>query len=295
VPHVGVVASDDVEDMMREKGLEGGFLELIRPYGERVQGKITIRDSIGASRSWDDYGVRFTGLKDGLRPPRESLDQNRVRKSMDARPGTGTATPDRTSFACARTGGDTAQIEEAVEKHLDFAEFQSGNEDADYLNRRETRDEARPTSPFYLLYLRRLLSGMPMSPHESFSHPVACVIAISSRNPKPIEELRRLYGSTYSGDLKLPQWVDNEYLRYYVLVHDEDDGDIQRSTALFDNMKRHFGLHCHLLRLRSGQCVSSDDDSVRLPMCEWISATEELDEIRKRGMIMLPGIYLEAC
>jgi hypothetical protein len=81
----------------------------------------------------------------------------------------------------------------------------------------------------------------------------------------------------------LPHWVNNTFLRYYVLVHDEDNDDIAKSTALYEQMKRHFGLHCHLLRLRSAQCVPSDDDSVRLPQSEWIAASEEIAAIQKRG------------
>jgi len=93
-----------------------------------------------------------------------------------------------------------------------------------------------------------------------------------------------MYANTTAGDQRLPQWVNPEYLRYYVLVHDEDHDDAQRSTTLFDQMKRHFGLHCHLLRIRSEQCVPSDDDCVRAPICEWLSAAEELTEIQKQGI-----------
>jgi hypothetical protein len=59
-------------------------------------------------------------------------------------------------------------------------------------------------------------------------------------------------------------------------VHDEDRDDISESTKLYDQMKRHFGLHCHLLRLRSNQCVVTDDDSVQVPECEWLSPSERL-------------------
>ena len=133
-----------------------------------------------------------------------------------------------------------------------------------------------------------------MTPHETFSHPVACVITVSSRNSDPIEELRNLHATTNTGDQRLPQWVNNEYLRYYVLVHDEEHDDLQRSTLLFDQMKRHFGLHCHLLRLRSTQCIASDDDSRTIPNCDWMSAAEELSEIRRRGKCAcrLPSIDL---
>jgi hypothetical protein len=176
------------------------------------------------------------------------------------------------------------QIEELVERHLTFSEEQSAPAGADYLT---AKDEAalidpRATSPFYSLYLRRIFSGIPMIPSESISHPVASVIAISSRSPTPIEELRSLYDSSNTGEHRLPQWVHNEFLRYYVLIHDEDYDDIAKSMSLYDQMKRHFGLHCHLLRLRSTQCVPTDDDSIRLPPCEWNASAEELAEITHR-------------
>jgi hypothetical protein len=110
------------------------------------------------------------------------------------------------------------------------------------------------------------------------------VIAISSRNPHPIEALRNLYDESSRGEKRLPLWVNNEYLRYYVLVHDEERDDITKSMTLFEQMKRHFGLHCHLLRLRSSECVATDDDSVQLPRCEWLAAPEEISEIQTREL-----------
>jgi hypothetical protein len=122
-----------------------------------------------------------------------------------------------------------------------------------------------------------------MSPHETFSHPVACIVAISSSNHSPIDTLRQLYEDSSRGERRLPLWVNGDFLRYYVLVHDEERDDITKSTALFESMKRHFGLHCHLLRVRSSRCVPSDDDSVQVSKCEWISAAEELAEIDGQG------------
>jgi hypothetical protein len=200
-----------------------------------------------------------------------------------------------------KIGGDVSVIEEVVDRHLEWAEVvgpSSRMDDEEYLNEKnkdggdgattpklhQQQAASYSVSPFYTLYLRRLLSALPMTPHETFSHPVACIIVISSRNPNPIVELKELYHSTNTGDDRLPPWVNNEYLRYYVLVHDEDRDDIAKSTALYEQMRRSFGLHCHLLRLRSMQCVPSDDDSVRLPTSEWLSASEELAEIQERGM-----------
>jgi hypothetical protein len=75
-----------------------------------------------------------------------------------------------------------------------------------------------------------------------------------------------------------------------VLVHDEDRDDIAESTRLYDQMKRHFGLHCHLLRLRSDQCVVTDDDSTEVPPCEWLSPEEELSKMNETSK----GILLES-
>lgn len=281
-PHVSVLASQDTEELIRHKGISGGLLELLRPFGEHISGKVTIRDSTGVSRSWDDFSVRFAAVKDGLESPR-----NPDRRSADS--GDMQRAGQRRSLqefkpARLRSGGDVPQIEDLVERHLTFSEEQSGPAGSDYMTAKYVAAKASPgvTSPFYSLYLRRMLSGLPLVPAETISHPVASVIAISSRSPSPIEELRSLYDSSNSGEHRLPQWVHNEFLRYYVLIHDEDYDDITKSMALYDQMKRHFGLHCHLLRLRSTQCVPSDDDSTILPQCEWNAAAEELAEITRR-------------
>jgi hypothetical protein len=283
VPHIAVHTSDDTHQMIKDKGIEGGLWELLRPFGERVHGKVTIRDSVGAGKSYDDFAVRFVQLGDGLEPP-DVPD----RKSQEGRvlAQNGEKPDSRTSAQRSKTGGSIAQVETLVDRHLSFAEeYPSSKEEGDYLTYKDAhiRDHNTP-SPFYTLYLRRLLSGIPLTPHETFAHPVACIIAISSRNSNPIEALRNLYQDSTVGAKRLPSWVNSEYLRYYVLVHDEEGDDITKSMTLFDQMKKHFGLHCHLLRLRSSDCVSTDDDCVQLPRCEWVSASEELADIQAREM-----------
>ncbi|CAG8053562.1 unnamed protein product [Penicillium salamii] len=229
-PTIAVHASEDTDDLVRNKGFKGGFWELIRPFGETVPGKVVIRDSIGSSRAWEDYGVRFVDFKGIGRAP------------------------------TGRESGSLAQMEEVLSKHLESSEGLLGASV-------RTRDVLGypATTPLCKLFLQQLLCSAPAAPHETFGHPVANVIAISSRNPAPLETLRQLYADTTTGDKHPPEWVNQEYLRYYVLVHDEERDDITESTKLYDQMKRHFGLHCHLLRLRSSQCVVTDDDSMQVP------------------------------
>jgi hypothetical protein len=266
LPRVAVHASEDTEELIREKGFKGGFRELLRPFGDKIEGRVTIRDSNGAGRGFEDFGVRFVSLGDPLDFADFATRKPTEKPSMESY---------GTSDEPSRVGGDLNAIEVLVQHVL------SAEQDLTTSNR---LDETRGSNvPPFDLYLKRLLSGFPLSPHETFAHPVASVITISSRCENPIEMLRQLYDEEMHGRKTPPSWVNNDFLRYYVLVHDEDNGDVSKSLALFEQMKRNFGLNCHLLRLRSSQCFPSDDDSFHLPTSDWISAAEEIRSINIKG------------
>lgn len=275
-PHVAVYTSDDTDVLMREKGFERGLWELLRPFGEQVQGKVIIRDSNGASRTYEDYSIHFVRFGEDIEHPEPITGGLR---HVDAQRANGASEKQNDSARQrSKRGGNIADVEAVVERHLSYAEdsfFGTPHSPANHKLDLET------PSPYYALYVRRLLSGLPLAPHETFAHPVACVIAISSRCQAPIETLRRLYNDSSTGDKRLPNWVDAEYLRYYVLIHDEEKDDITRSMSLFEQMKRNLGLHCHLLRIRGTQSVATDDDSLPLPRSEWMPASEELADIKK--------------
>ncbi|KAK3319244.1 ER-golgi trafficking TRAPP I complex 85 kDa subunit-domain-containing protein [Apodospora peruviana] len=273
VPHIAIHGSQDVDELVREKGFSNGLWELLRPFGERIQGKVTIRDSNGLSRSWEDFAVRFTRFGDGVETPDPAV-------GGGGRPPTTTAANGGQSQSNSRMNL-IAQVERVVDRHLSYAEDACMGGSLSPTTPTRQGFDIDATSPYYALYLRRLLSGIPLACHESFAHPVAAVMAISSRNPSPIDALRKLYVETSQGEHRLPVWVDGDYLRYYVLVHDEEQSDITKSMALFEQMKRHFGLHCHLLRIRSSQSAETDDDSIPLPRSDWMTAAEELADIER--------------
>jgi hypothetical protein len=280
IPHIAVLTSTDTDDLVRDKGFSKGLWQLLRPFGEHVQGKVIIRDSIGASRVYEDFAVRFTQLGDGLAGSLKLQSSPRIAEEYRSSQNSASIAA---IVESSRIGGNVEAIESVVERHLDYAERFHTLESEDLSDDNDKKSiESSGMSPFYMLYLRRLLSAIPLTPHETFSHPVACIIAISSRCTNSIEELRRLYDESNVGEKRLPAWVNPDYLRYYVLVHDEEKDDIGKSMNLFEQMKRHFGLHCHLLRLRSSQCVPTDDDSVTLPACDWVAAEEELADIQMR-------------
>jgi hypothetical protein len=247
-PVVAVYASEVTDGLARGKGFHS-FAQMVRPFGERITGKVVVRDSVGASRAWDDFGVYMHDIG--------QIVQQATRPVVTNADG----------------------LEELLERYIEDA---ADEEDARTVE----------MSPYYKIFLSRLLSTKQVSPHETFVHPVACVIAISANEPTPIERLRHLYQQTSQGNRALPSYVNPEYLRYYVLVHDEDRDDVTKSQALFDQMKRHFGLHCHLLRIRSELCLPSDDGAVEVPTCEWFSPAEDIARLETADdMETLPHLH----
>ncbi|KIH92253.1 hypothetical protein SPBR_02311 [Sporothrix brasiliensis 5110] len=318
VPHVAVYSSSDTDALAREKGFPNGLWELLRPFGERVAGRVHVRDSNGAPRPWDDFSVRFTKFGDNIEAPESaqgiiqpptSPPPQLVNDKRFLRRQRGSSSVSHTSHASSSANGGRSRagtadarsnataaripiVEAIVDKHLTYAESafsglppppptpgQGPPPPQQQQQQQQQQYDVDGTSPYYALYLRRMLSGLPVACHETFAHPVACVIAISSRNPAPIQTFQELYRDISQGDRRLPPWVDGDFLRYYVLVHDEENGDIVQSMALFEKMKRSLGLHCHLLRLRSTQSAETDDDSLLLPRSDWMTAVEEYADL----------------
>ena len=285
-PRVTCYASTDADGLVRLKGFNSGLRELLCSFGERVQGKVTIRDSLGVSREWQDFCIRF------IDPSSLQGVQGFARNGQE-----GFLSRSFSSQALPKTLDPAASIDDILRRLLESQNECSIADDSPVLNLHieSQRLNRNGDESLYSFYLRKLLSGTHVVPYETFSHPIACIIAVSSRNAAPIDSLHQLYECSTHVRNNIPPWVNTDYLRYYVLIHDEEHDDITKSTALFDLMKRHFGLHCHLLRLRSSQCIRTDDDSYQVPPCEWLSADEELDRIRKSGMrlsftVLLPTL-----
>ena len=278
-PRVAVFASPDTEEFVKGKGFKDGLCGLLRLFGENLPGKVVIRDSVGGSKGWDGFGIRFVPSQVLQQSSKAAVSGASGLWDSQARLNGALHSPNQ------RPNQDpSASVEASLGNFLHSVYKTYHKNEQGFFNIGGTRQEHDiETSPIYQTYLRRLLSSSPMVPHETFSHPVSCLIAVSSHNPAPIDALRKLYASTGHESHSIPEWMGTEYLRYYVLIHDEETDDIIKSTALFDLMKRHFGLHCHLLRLRSSQCIQTDDDSFKVPSVEWLSANEEVALERMKG------------
>ena len=241
---------------------------------------MVIRDSIGASKAWDDFGVRLVQYRDEPRAVVSSVGQ------LKSHPKT---TEDdqleqRSSLESPSIQNSNERaIESLVTRTIQAAREYGLTNEVQGLADTLSSQKSNAPSPAYVQYLRKILSEAVQEPYETFSHPVACIVAVSSRSLAPLEKLRQLYSYSGRANNLIPPWVAVDYLRYYVLVHDEDHDDIVKSTVLFDLMKRHFGLHCFLLRIRSLACQGPNNDVVETPRCHWTTADEELSELEEYG------------
>lgn len=213
-PTVAVVATRECEDLVRSKGLAGGLFELLRPFGDAVAGKVNIRDSQALTLPVDDFTVKFIDFnyyaqQGGMLNGRDTEHQGPYAPKKSA--------PNYIA------GGDLSALERLMEQRVDL------------LRESETRNNGDDTGKFasgigeYSFFLRRVLSGIPLSAHETFTHPVACILAVSSRHPEPIDALLGLYNTT--NNAPIPRYLDSGFLRYYVLIHDDDKDDLEKSPS----------------------------------------------------------------
>ena len=272
-PRVALFASEDTDAIARKKGFMKGFYSLLRPFAEYIPGKVVIRDSVGASKAWEDFSIRLVEYSQTSSTAPSSAD----RTSKD--PEDSSHSPSSSAIHDQQT-----PIDAVVDIWLRSQEAALQAPTRLVAGANLARSRIERSTATHGLYLRKLLSDSAQVPYETFSHPVACIIAVSSRSLDPLEKIRHLYSASGHGNAQIPPWVAVDYLRYYVLVHDEDQDDINASTALFDLMKRHFGLHCYLLRIRSVQCGETDSPTVQLPQCYWMSAQEEFEDSEESGM-----------
>ena len=280
-PRVLILASADTQELVRLKGISGGLAGLLQPFEEHISGNIVTRDSSGASKTLPDFGVRFIAFPDDLLTPSRDSGLSNV----------------ATTIARIHDGGSKAIADpvatiSTTQYHIPLDEvlysFLSKHEKFSSISYQDAENKKHAFQDYNDLYLRKLLAERLVVPYEAATHPVACLVAISSQSAAPIDTLRDLYNETRHGSKFVPTWMSDEFLRYYLLIHDEDEDDIAKTTLLFDQMKKHFGLHCHLLRLRSAEASASAEDTLKVPQHRWLPASAEVENIRRDGEVAYP-------
>ncbi|CAL1370679.1 unnamed protein product [Linum trigynum] len=109
--------------------------------------------------------------------------------------------------------------------------------------------------PSWFEYLNNeLIRAASFSEHETFDHPVACLLVVSSMDEQPINRFVDLFNTNKLPSLLNDGAMDPKILKHYLLVHDNHDGYSEKALQILSEMKSTFGTNeCHLLCINSSQ------------------------------------------
>ncbi|KAJ2079877.1 hypothetical protein H4R24_003476 [Coemansia sp. RSA 988] len=231
-PRILVLSSPAIADACAVNGCST-FADLLAPFGQDVSTQVTIQDSQGAPYFLDKVNVKFTTdfkIEKHKQPSRAEIDEL-VRMSV---------------------AGDASQTS---------VPFLTDNGvDADVL----ATDDIGAWAPWYTVFRQQWVNEMQASEHESFIHPVVCMLVASGSEEDPVEALRNLQSHAAISRVHSQSFSGTSVLLYYLLVHDgRDTGALQKIDQKFDQVRRAFGQNSSLLKINSNVELIEADNSDR--------------------------------
>ncbi|KAI1298025.1 Trafficking protein particle complex 8, partial [Mortierella claussenii] len=216
-PRIAVIASQGANELCQANHLPS-LVDLLKPFGEQIEGRLTVHGSTGLPSAIDNFTLRFTEMN--------QLEEPDPRTTQ-------------------RWLADV--VRDAAHGFEDSFNIQSNKQiTPEYLNA-----SAQRVFPWYTAYRDLFFCTGGVSDHETFEHPVACIIAISSLSPDPINEIHHLNHSSTPPLVFEKPFMDPALLKYYVLVHDCTKGNLDSAMDVLEKMRRTFGLHCNILKINS--------------------------------------------
>nr|XP_043638144.1 trafficking protein particle complex subunit 8 [Erigeron canadensis] len=110
---------------------------------------------------------------------------------------------------------------------------------------------------WFQYFNKELVHSVSFSDHETFDHPVACLLVVSSNDEDPINKFVDLFNPNKLPSLLNDGAMDPKIPKYFILVHDNQDGSSERATKILAEMRNTFGSNdCRLL------CINSSQDGI---------------------------------
>ncbi|KAG0259994.1 Trafficking protein particle complex 8 [Mortierella polycephala] len=216
-PRIAVIASQGVTELCQANHLPS-LVDLLKPFGDQIEGRVTVHGSMGLPSAIDNFTLRFVEI-DRLEEPDPKSAERWLAEVVRA---------------------DAHGYEDRFKiKSKEQVTFE-------YLNAPPER-----VFPWYTSYRDLFFSMGGVSDHETFDHPIACIVAISSLSPDPINEIHQMNNMSTPPIVFEKAFMDPAILKYYVLVHDCSKGNMDSAMDTLDKMRRTFGLHCNILKINS--------------------------------------------
>lgn len=114
---------------------------------------------------------------------------------------------------------------------------------------------------------RELMRTLSFSEHETFDHPVACLLAVSSMDKEPVSKFVDLFNTNQLPSLLNEGIMDPQILKHYLVIHDQQEGPQDIAVNVLAEMRSTLGLNdCKLLCINSStEADGSNADNSWLP------------------------------
>ncbi|XP_068668294.1 uncharacterized protein [Aristolochia californica] len=114
--------------------------------------------------------------------------------------------------------------------------------------------ESRSFPSWFQIFNKELIHTISFSEHETFDHPIACLLVVSSKDVQPLNKFVDLFNTNQLPSLLNDGAMDPKILKYYLLVHDNQDGPSEKANDIFMEMRNTFGSSdCRLLCFNSAE------------------------------------------
>lgn len=121
--------------------------------------------------------------------------------------------------------------------------------------------------PWFEVFNKELLRISSFADHEAFDHPVACLLVVSSKDENPINKFVDLFNTNQLPAILNDGVMDPKIPKYYLLLHDYQDGVSDEASTVLPVMKSTFGSNdCQLLCINSLWDTVEDQNNIRLFM-----------------------------
>nr|KAJ3420223.1 Trafficking protein particle complex 8 [Polyrhizophydium stewartii] len=186
-------------------------VQFLRPFGLRHCANVVAQDVHGSSISLDPCFVRFADI--------HALD------------------------AVAPSALLSTLATEVVSKYASLSHQLPALRTAQEVEKFRQSVNIETLTPWFQFYIHLLSKYMGMSEHETFNHPVACLVVVSTSDPDPVSTAKALLNdSNLPPSLKRP-FVDPYIQRLYLLIHDAEEVPHVDPNAILASMKRAFPTH----------------------------------------------------
>ncbi|KAJ1971519.1 hypothetical protein H4R35_005213 [Dimargaris xerosporica] len=242
-PRILVLATSEVDTLVQRQYHLQGFVDLLKPFGMDVPIQYPLQDGHVNPYVLKSLSTHFV---DTFQTTASATDPQSVSAP--------TADPAST-FAnhLDSDGKPKAGLSAAIMRQL-----ASVLHDSRYqhplpapLTQELAETEVDTWTPWYAGYRQSYFHGPVASEHESFAHPVACILVVASSHPDPVKAYFTLSSSKTMATLRESSFAGPDIPVLHTMVHDEAKVSIAETEVKFDHVRRTIGQPTHLLRLNA--------------------------------------------